>query len=427
MQSKEVKLLYGKNGITLNIQDDWNANIIRKPLMPIIDDISGEVNKALNNPINSLSIDKISSKGKSVCILLCDITRPVPNKLFLKQIIIKFINAGISADNILIIIATGLHRPASQDEINEIIGSSWVLKNIKIENHFARDDSMHKNIGTTKQGNIVKLDKRFVDADIKIATGLVEPHFMAGYSGGRKVIAPGIAHADTITTFHSARYMENPNATSCNLINNPLHEDQLEIVNMIGQVYAINCVIDEERNLSYINFGEIISSHMKAVNFVSSFAKVKCNNSYNTIITSAAGAPLDGTFYQTVKGMVTPLEILKKGGDLIITSECSEGLGSEEFIASQKKLLEIGPNKFLENILKKDFAAIDEWQTEMEIKSLIKGNIFLFSEGLSEKDKLYTGVNIINNIARTIDESIKRHNNNNIAIIPEGPYVIPAI
>ena len=427
MQSKEVKLLYGKNGITLNIQDDWNANIIRKPLMPIIDDISGEVNKALNNPINSLSIDKISSKGKSVCILLCDITRPVPNKLFLKQIIIKFINAGISADNILIIIATGLHRPASQDEINEIIGSSWVLKNIKIENHFARDDSMHKNIGTTKQGNIVKLDKRFVDADIKIATGLVEPHFMAGYSGGRKVIAPGIAHADTITTFHSARYMENPNATSCNLINNPLHEDQLEIVNMIGQVYAINCVIDEERNLSYINFGEIISSHMKAVNFVSSFAKVKCNNSYNTIITSAAGAPLDGTFYQTVKGMVTPLEILKKGGDLIITSECSEGLGSEEFIASQKKLLEIGPNKFLENILKKDFAAIDEWQTEMEIKSLIKGNIFLFSEGLSEKDKLYTGVNIINNIAKTIDESIKRHNNNNIAIIPEGPYVIPAI
>ena len=427
MQSKEVKLLYGKNGITLNIQDDWNANIIRKPLMPIIDDISGEVNKALNNPINSLSIDKISSKGKSVCILVCDITRPVPNKLFLKQIIIKFINAGISADNILIIIATGLHRPASQDEINEIIGSSWVLKNIKIENHFARDDSMHKNIGTTKQGNIVKLDKRFVDADIKIATGLVEPHFMAGYSGGRKVIAPGIAHADTITTFHSARYMENPNATSCNLINNPLHEDQLEIVNMIGQVYAINCVIDEERNLSYINFGEIISSHMKAVNFVASFAKVKCNNSYNTIITSAAGAPLDGTFYQTVKGMVTPLEILKKGGDLIITSECSEGLGSEEFIASQKKLLEIGPNKFLENILKKDFAAIDEWQTEMEIKSLIKGNIFLFSEGLSEKDKLYTGVNIINNIAKTIDESIKRHNNNNIAIIPEGPYVIPAI
>ena len=427
MQSKEVKLLYGRNGINLNLKDHWNADIIRKPSMPIINDIKDEVNKALNDPINSLPIDEICSQNQSLCILVCDITRPVPNKLFLEQMILKFINAGISLENILIIIATGLHRPASKSEIAEIIGSTWVLKNIKIENHFARDDSMHKNIGTTKQGNTVRLDKRFLDADIKIATGLVEPHFMAGYSGGRKVIAPGIAHADTITTFHSARYMENPNATSCNLINNPLHQDQLEIVNMIGQVYAVNCVIDENRNLSYINFGEIISSHMEAVNFISSFAKVKCNNSYNTLVTSAAGAPLDGTFYQTVKGMVTPLEILKKGGDLIITSECSEGLGSKEFIASQKQLLKIGPNKFLENIIKKDFAAIDEWQTEMEIKSLKKGNIFLFSEGLSEEDKLYTGVNITNDLSKTIDESIKRHNNNNLAIIPEGPYVIPVI
>ncbi len=427
MQSKNVKLLYGKNGINLNIKDDWNADIIRKPSMPIINDIKGEVNKALNNPIYSNSISEICRKAKSVCILVCDITRPVPNKLFLKQMILKFINAGISPDNIIIIIATGLHRPASKAEIAEIIGSSWVLENIKIENHFARDDSMHKYIGTTKQGNIIKLDKRFLDAEIKIVTGLVEPHFMAGYSGGRKVIAPGIAHADTITTFHSARYMENPNATSCNLINNPLHQDQLEIVNMIGQVYAINCVIDENRNLSYINYGEIISSHMKAVNFISSFAKVKCNTSYNTIVTSAAGAPLDGTFYQTVKGMVTPLEILNKGGDLIITSECSEGLGSKEFILSQKNLLKKGSKKFLEDILKKDFAAIDEWQTEMEIKSLMKGNIYLFSEGLSEGDKVYTGVNIINDITKTIDESIKRHSNNKVAIIPEGPYIIPVI
>ena len=427
MQSKKVKLLYGKDGIELNIKDDWNADIIRKPSMPIINNIKGEVNKALNNPVNSNSISEICRKDKSVCILVCDITRPVPNKLFLKQMILKFINAGISPDNIIIIIATGLHRPASKAEIADIIGSSWVLENIKIENHFARDDSMHKYIGTTKQGNIVKLDKRFLDAEIKIVTGLVEPHFMAGYSGGRKVIAPGIAHADTITTFHSARYMENPNATSCNLINNPLHQDQLEIVNMIGQVYAINCVIDENRNLSFINYGEIISSHMKAVNFISSFAKVKCNTSYNTLVTSAAGAPLDGTFYQTVKGMVTPLEILNKGGDLIITSECSEGLGSKEFILSQKDLLKKGSKKFLEDILKKDFAAIDEWQTEMEIKSLMKGNIYLFSEGLSEEDKIYTGVNITNDITKTIDESIKRHSNNKVAIIPEGPYIIPVI
>ena len=219
--------------------------------------------------------------------------------------------------------------------------------------------------------------------------------------------------------------MENPNAKSCNLNHNPLHQDQIEIVKMIGKIYAINCVIDENRNLSYINFGEIIASHMKAVDFISEFAKVKCNIKYNTIVTSAAGAPLDGNFYQTVKGMVTPLDILKEGGDLIIVAECSEGLGSEEFIQSQKKLLRFGPNEFLKHILKKDFAAIDEWQTEMEIKSLKKGNIYLFSEGLSEEEKKYTGVNITYNLTKTINDSVKKHNNNNIAIIPEGPYVIP--
>ena len=123
--------------------------------------------------------------------------------------------------------------------------------------------------------------------------------------------------------------------------------------------------------------------------------------------------------------MVTPLKILKEGGDLIITANCTEGLGSIEFKNSQKNLLEIGPDKFLQNILKKDFADIDEWQTEMEIKSLKKGNIYLFSEGLSLKEKTLTGVNITNNISKTIDESIKKHQDYNIAIIPEGPYVIP--
>jgi len=425
MQSKNIKLLYGKKGIDLGLKDSWKTDIIRKSSMPIIENTKSEVTKILDNPININKIEEAAINAKSLCILVCDITRPVPNKLFLKQLIKKFSNAGIAIKDILIIIATGLHRPASKKEIREIIGSNWVLKNIKIVNHYARDDEMHINIGTTKQGNIIKLDKRFLDADIKIVTGLVEPHFMAGYSGGRKVIAPGIAHADTITTFHSSRYMENPNAKSCNLNHNPLHQDQIEIVKMIGKIYAINCVIDENRNLSYINFGEIIASHMKAVDFISEFAKVKCNIKYNTIVTSAAGAPLDGNFYQTVKGMVTPLDILKEGGDLIIVAECSEGLGSEEFIQSQKKLLRFGPNEFLKHILKKDFAAIDEWQTEMEIKSLKKGNIYLFSEGLSEEEKKYTGVNITYNLTKTINDSVKKHNNNNIAIIPEGPYVIP--
>ena len=427
LSNNSIKLLYGKNGLLLNIEDNWKPDIIRKPIMPIIDNIPEKIKEIFNKPINAENLQELCKNAKTACILVCDITRPVPNHLFIEHMIKEMHKAGIKLENILIIIATGLHRPAPEKEIKEIIKSKWVLNNIKIVNHYARDDNNHQKIGVTSKGNVIKLDKRFLDSDIKIATGLVEPHFMAGYSGGRKVLAPGIAHAETITTFHSARYMENKYSTSCNLTSNPLHEDQLEIVKMIGDVYAVNCVIDENRKLSYINFGEIISSHLKAVKYISSYAKVKCGKEFSTIITTAAGAPLDSNFYQTIKGMVTPLSILKEGGDLIIVAECSEGLGSDDFLKSQKNLLKVGLDKFLEQILNKEHADIDEWQTEMEVKSLKKGNIYLYSEGLSNADKKLTGVNITNNLIKTVNKSIEKHNNYNVAIIPEGPYVIPVV
>ena len=328
-------------------------------------------------------------------------------------------------EQITVLIATGLHRPNEGKELEELIGDPWVLENAKVENHFARDDIAHIEVGTTKKGNRILLDRRFVSADVRIVTGLVEPHFMAGYSGGRKVIAPGVAHAETITTFHSARYMEDPLATNCNLDGNPLHEDQLEIVEMVGGALAMNVVIDEFRNLSFINFGEIISSHLEAVAFIRKYAEVKVPRRFKTVLTSCAGHPLDLTYYQTVKGMVGPLDILDKGGDLIVVSNCREGMGSEEFVAAQKRLVKMGPSGFLNAISQKQYADIDEWQTEMQLKPMKVGSIYLYSEGLSDKDWLVTGVNKVDNLQKCIEQSFVRQKQNKIAVIPEGPYVIP--
>src|SRR5437764_127832 len=174
-------------------------------------------------------------------------------------------------------------------ELAALVGDPWVLATVRVENHFARDDAAHVDLGRTKgRGVPVKLDRRFVEAEVRIATGLVEPHFMAGYSGGRKVVAPGVAHADTIRTFHSARFMEDPAAIQCNLAGNPLHEEQLEIVRMLGDVYAVNTVIDEDRDLVHVNFGEVIASHLAAVEFVADSARVPVGRRFATIVTSAA-------------------------------------------------------------------------------------------------------------------------------------------
>ena len=271
----------------------------------------------------------------------------------------------------------------------------------------------------------VKLDRRLVEAELKIATGLVEPHFMAGWSGGRKVIAPGVAHKDTITTFHSARFMEHPSATSCVLEGNPLHETQLEIVQMLGGALALNTVIDEERRLSFVNFGEIVESHLEAVRHVREYALVPVAERFSTVVTSAAGYPLDKTYYQTVKGMVTPIEIMAPGGDLIIASACSEGMGSAEFVDAQRRLVERGPERFLEEISTKRFADIDEWQTEMQLKPMRIGSIQLYSDGLPEAERPLTGVEMIRSVAAAVEASVARSGDRRVAVIPEGPYVVP--
>jgi lactate racemase len=255
----------------------------------------------------------------------------------------------------------------------------------------------------------------------------VEPHFMAGWSGGRKVIAPGIAHEDTIRTFHSARFMGDPLAVQCNLDGNPLHEEQLEIVRMLGEVYAVNTVIDDDRDLVHVNFGEVIASHLETVRFVSDTIRVPVGRRFKTILTSAAGHPLDKTYYQTVKGMVTPLDILEPGGTLIVASACSEGFGSLEFRDAQKRLCALGVDAFLATLVPKQFADIDEWQTQMQVKSMRAGRVMLYTTGLGNDDRALTGVDHVASIEEVVAEALAVAGDNDLAVIPEGPYVVPVV
>jgi nickel-dependent lactate racemase len=334
--------------------------------------------------------------------------------------------AGIPSDRITVLVATGLHRPNEGEELAELIGDAWVLAKVRVENHFARDDAAHADLGVTEtRGTPIKIDRRFVEADLRIATGLVEPHFMAGWSGGRKVVAPGVAHHETIRTFHSARFMEDPLAIQCNLVGNPLHEEQLHIVRRLGEIHALNTVLDEDRDLVCVTFGEIIASHLAAVDFVTAATRIGVPRRFHTVVTSAAGYPLDKTYYQTIKGMVTPLDILAPGGTLIIASACSEGFGSAEFRAAQQRLVALGPERFLATLTAKSLAEIDEWQTEMQLKATRLGRVELYTTGLDAAARRDTGVAIAADIDAAVAASITRHGDPHVAVIPEGPYLVP--
>ena len=422
----KVELLYGKATIAASVPPGCRELLIRKqPRAPLADPHSA-IAEALARPIGVPPLADYARGKHSACILVCDITRPVPNHLFLRPMIEQLLGAGIAPDAITVLIATGLHRPNEGEELAKVIGDPWVVDKVRVANHFARNDADHVDFGRTKgRGVPVKLDRRFVDAEIRIATGLVEPHFMAGYSGGRKVVAPGIAHADTIRTFHSAAFMESPAAVSCNLAGNPLHEEQLEIVRMLGDVMALNTVINEQRELVFVSYGDVIASHDAAVRFVQDWIQVPVPRRFKTVVTSAAGFPLDQTYYQTVKGMVTPLDILAPGGTLIVASDCSEGLGSKEFRASQRRLVEMGTEGFLRSILPKALADIDEWQTEMQLKPMRVGRVQLYTDGLPREDHPLTGVEVISDLDLAIRNAVAAGGEGTAAFIPEGPYVIP--
>ena len=425
---KTVDIAFGRGHLTVGLPERAEATVIRKATLPKLADQTGAIHAAFDNPIDAPPLATLAQGRKSACILICDITRPVPNRLFLRPMIETMLAAGIPKDSISILIATGLHRPNEGVEMAELVGDPWVLDNIRVENHFAMRDEDHIDLGVTAtRGTPVRIDRRFVEADLRIATGLVEPHFMAGWSGGRKVVAPGVAGHETIRTFHSARFMEDPLAVQCNLVGNPLHEEQLEIVRMIGEIYALNTVIDEDRDLVHVTFGEIIASHLAAVGFIQDVTRIRLPQRFKTVVTSSAGYPLDKTYYQTVKGMVTPLDILEPGGTLIIASECSEGMGSKEFRDAQARLVELGPERFLATLTAKSLAEVDEWQTEMQLKPMRIGRVQLYTSGLDEEERRITAVEVIADLDAAVADSIRRHGDSRVAVIPEGPYVVPVV
>jgi nickel-dependent lactate racemase len=421
-----IDLLYGRGTVSVTPPPGCVPTLVAKHAMPVLADPAAAVAQALAEPVGVPALSRLARGKRSACILICDITRPVPNGLFLGPLIRALQAAGVPRAGITVLVATGLHRANEGAELAEVVGDPWVLDTVSVVNHDATVDRDHVLLGRTPgRGTVVRLDRRLVAADLKIATGLVEPHFMAGWSGGRKVIAPGVAHAETITTFHNSAFMAHPCAANCVLEGNPLHEEQLAIVGMLGGALALNTVIDDRRQLAFVNFGEIVASHLDAVAFARRYTRVAVPRRFHTVVTSAAGHPLDKTYYQTVKGMVGPLDILEPGGDLIVASACSEGMGSKHYVEAQRRLVDLGPDGFAASIAPKPHADIDEWQTQMQLRPMRVGRVRLYTDGLDPIAAGLTGVERVTDLAGAVADSMARHRDPHVAFVPEGPYVVP--
>lgn len=420
-----VQLEYGKTGLDVELPDERILGVLKTQDAPPLDDPGAVIREALAAPTGTPPLAELARGRESACVVICDITRPVPNKIILPEILATLEAAGIPRERITILIATGLHRPNEGDELVELVGAD-IAANYRCENHHGKELDEHTYLGTTEKGVPAWIDSRYLEADLKITTGLIEPHLMAGYSGGRKLICPGIAALETVKIWHGPDFLEHPKADQGFLEGNPVHEENTRIALMAGCDFIVNVTLDEQRRVTSVVAGDMVQAFHAGVAFIEKHVKASLSEPVDVVVTSSAGYPLDTTFYQTVKGMIGALPIVKQGGTIVIAASLSEGIGSPEF----QSLFDdnVSLDQFMERILGQDYFVMDQWQLEELAKVRRKAKVKLVSDGLPKEtiDRLF--VESAPTVEEAVADSLAEYGPTaQVAVIPQGPYVLPTV
>jgi len=422
----KIKLAYGRHGLDIHIDDALQAAVYRKKPNPGAADPRAVVHKAMAEPVGSPRLREIARGKTTAAIVINDITRPVPNKLLLPQIIDELHWAGIKDADICILNATGTHRAAPREEQVELVGGD-ILARHPFYNHDCHADHEHLYIGLSPNGTEVFLDKRYLEADVRILTGLLEPHFMAGYSGGRKALCPGLASIKTVRSIHHPRFMEHPTATNLMVHENFLHKELLTIIEMAGVDFIVNVVINEDRELCAAFCGHVDKAHLAGVEFARQFDVVQAAEPADIVVTTSAGYPLDKTYYQAVKGMCGVEHLVRPGGAIIIAAECEEGMGNPVFMDCLRVRAQFASHEdYIRHIEKPDNFMPDQWQVEKLSQALRRARIMLYAPALSDADHELTLCERADSVENAMQLCLQKYGPSaKIAIVPEGPYVIP--
>jgi nickel-dependent lactate racemase len=418
-----IHLDYGKTGLDVDLPADRLVGPLAiRPATPLTNPAAA-IEAAIHQPIGTRPLSELARGRKNACILVCDITRPVPNPLILPPLLKTLEAAGIARQDICILVATGLHRPNEGAELEELVGAE-IARNYRCENHHGKVLSEHDYLGTTDRGVPIYLDSRYVRADLKITTGLIEPHLMAGYSGGRKVICPGIAALETVKVWHGPTFLEDPRADCGILEGNPVHEENTRIALLAGCDFIVNVCLDGQRRVTWVGAGDMIQAWQEGVRFVEQVVKVPVPEPVDVVVTSGAGYPLDTTWYQAVKGLTGALPIVKKGGTIILAVSLTEGIGSPEF---QQVLDEHATlAEFKKRILETDYFVMDQWQVEELAKVLERCRVKVVSDGLSAETLRRCHVEAAPSVEAAVEECLAYYGPTaKVAVIPKGPYVLP--
>lgn len=419
-----IHLAFGKTGLAVTLPEGPAYQVLEAKSAQGLPDQLAALEAALDNPIGTPALEELARGKKTVAISVCDITRPAPNRVVLPPLLARLERAGIRREDIVICIATGLHREATEAELQEILGPQ-LYGTLRVWNHQAKNRDEHVYLGDTSSGTPVWILKDFIQADLHITLGFIEPHLMLGFSGGRKLIAPGLAGQETIKVIHSPKFMRDTRAVEGSIADNPLHRELLEVARMARHDFMVDVALTRDRKIAAVFAGNPETAHAQGMDFVGRTMREQLDSPVDAVITTCAGYPLDLTFYQAVKGVTAASHIVKPGGRILIVAECAEGAGAPEFRQMMKRYPT--PQAFLDGVANTP-VEVDQWQLEKLALVCLQKQMHYFAPGLAEEYQAALWGQGYPTIEAALAGTLAGlPPGARVAVIPEGPYVLARV
>ena len=424
MKTRTIRLPSGEGHIDATIPERYLKSVVEPREMRPLPGPKSEIDRALAEPIGSPGLHELAEGSSSPCILVSDSTRPTPSGIIASRAVDVLNEAGVKDEEMRIVVAAGLHRSCTEEELVERLGKG-LLGRIRVSNHDAYDASNLVYAGSTAQGTPIWLNRVVAESDLVVSDGYIEPHFFAGYTGGGKNILPGVSGFETVKVNHGAAMIDHPEARAGVLDGNPFYEDIVEAARMCGLDFSINVTLDNRKRMTGVFAGGFEEAHRRGAGFLDAHVRVETSEA-DIVVTTNGGYPLDRDLYQAVKGMTVGESAVREGGVTIIASECRDGVSHPEFRALVE---ECGsPEEILETVRSPGFFRIDQWEAQVLARVLSWCKVICVTSGVEAgtvRSMHMTPAESVDEALRLAFEMVGR--DPEITVIPGGPSVIPVV
>ncbi len=419
-----IELLYGRNNLVLDLPYDFH--IISSRYIPGIQDETSALLAALRSPIGKPAIRDLVKPGQRAVIVHSDITRATPNDRILPVLLGELEEAGIYRQDITLLNGLGTHRFQSENELRGMLGDQ-IVDRYRCLQHDCRDEVQLSDLGLSLKGHPILINKDYMDADIRILTGFIEPHLFAGFSGGPKAVLPSISGLQTILANHGYEMMEHPSASFGETVGNPIWDEMLEAALKTDPTFLLNVTLNRDQQITAVFAGDLLAAHTAGCAYVRRTAMIGIDELFDIVLTTNSGYPLDQNLYQSVKGIKAAAQAVKPGGTIIMFAACEDGLPDHG--RYMDLLLEAKtPQRMLEIAAEPGFSSLDRWQVHVQSSILLKNCVYIYSDGLTDDQILAAHFKPCRNVKELIAKLISQYGPGcTIAVIPEGPQAVPVL